>query len=129
MTAYFPGQHGLLDLYDCDAAILCQPSSLQRALHQAAQSVGATILFDHFHHFGAGGGVTGVLLLAESHISIHTWAEHRFAAADIFVCGELNPQPAIAVLQAALAAERVVWTQYARGEQIVQKVQAALVEL
>ena len=118
MTTYFPGQHGLLDLYDCDAAILCQPSSLQRALHQAAQSVGATVLFDHFHHFGAGGGVTGVLLLAESHITIHTWAEHSFAAADIFLCGSLKPETAAQSLQTALRAQSATWREYPRGERL-----------
>ena len=93
-------------------------SSLQRALEHAAHLANATILFSHFHHFGEGGGVTGVLLLAESHISIHTWVEHRFAAVDIFLCGQKNPQTAAQFLQQALHAEHTVWHCRARGTHI-----------
>ena len=79
MSDYRPSAHGLLDLYDCPAAILRDAAALERAMWQAAQRAGATILSAHFHTFNAGGGVTGVLLLAESHITIHTWAEYHFA--------------------------------------------------
>lgn len=115
---YLPGQHGLLDLYGCPPELLSDPSSLQRALEHAAHLANATILFSHFHHFGEGGGVTGVLLLAESHISIHTWVEHRFAAVDIFLCGQKNPQTAAQFLQQALHAEHAVWHCRARGTHI-----------
>jgi S-adenosylmethionine decarboxylase len=55
-------------------------------------------LFAHCHHFGEGQGVTGVLLLQESHISIHTWPEYDYAAIDVFMCGEAEPQRAVAYL-------------------------------
>ena len=115
---YLPGQHGLLDLYGCPPELLSDPSSLQRALEQAAHLANATILFSHFHHFGEGGGVTGVLLLAESHITIHTWAEHSFAAADIFLCGSLKPETAAQSLQTALRAQSATWREYPRGERL-----------
>ena len=54
-------------------------------------ATGATILHGHFHHFGPNSGVSGVLVLAESHVSIHTWPERDYAALDIFVCGDCNP--------------------------------------
>ena len=63
-----PGTHALLDLYDCDAALLADASALQALLQRAADAAGATTLAAHFHHFGDGMGVTGVLLLAESHL-------------------------------------------------------------
>jgi S-adenosylmethionine decarboxylase len=70
-------------------------------LRAAALAAGARILHGHFHTFGAGGGVTGVLLLAESHISIHTWPEERFAAVDIFMCGAARPELALAAIRTA----------------------------
>ena len=71
---YAPGNHALLDLYGCDAALLADAAALQALLQRAADAAGATTLAAHFHHFGDGMGVTGVLLLAESHLSIHTWS-------------------------------------------------------
>jgi S-adenosylmethionine decarboxylase len=60
------------------------------------------VLGSHFHQFGAGGGVSGVVLLAESHLSVHTWPESGFAAADVFMCGHADPEVAIEVVLAAL---------------------------
>jgi S-adenosylmethionine decarboxylase len=59
----------------------------------------ARVLFSHFHAFGEGQGVTGVVLLAESHITIHTWPECGFAAADIFMCGSAQPELALALIK------------------------------
>lgn len=118
MSDYRPSTHGLLDLYGCPAAMLRDAAALERAMRQAAQRAGATILSAHFHSFGAGGGVTGVLLLAESHITIHTWAEHHFAAVDIFLCGSLKPEIAAQSLQTALQAQSAHWREYPRGERL-----------
>ncbi len=96
------GQHLLADLSGVSAALLRDSGALESLLRAAARAAGATVLGSHFHHFGAGGGVTGVVLLAESHISLHTWPETGFAAADVFMCGHADPQAAIAVLLAAL---------------------------
>lgn len=96
------GIHLLADLAGIDAALLGDPAAIDALLREAAQAAGASILHSHFHAFGPGMGVTGVLLLAESHISIHTWPEHGFAAADIFMCGDAQPQRALDVIAAAL---------------------------
>ena len=96
------GMHLLADLAGVDAGLLTEPSAIDALLRAAALAAGAHILYSHFHAFGPGMGVTGVLLLAESHISIHTWPEHGFAAADIFMCGEAQPQRALALIVEAL---------------------------
>jgi S-adenosylmethionine decarboxylase len=110
------GIHLLADLAGIDAALLVNPDAIDALLRTAAVAAGARILHSHFHTFGPGLGVTGVLLLAESHISIHTWPEHGFAAADIFMCGDARPQLALDVIDAALGpASREVRT-IARGQ-------------
>jgi S-adenosylmethionine decarboxylase len=81
------------------ATNLCDPDLIDRALREAAEAAGATILHSHFHHFSPNGGVSGVLVLAESHISIHTWPERDFAAIDIFMCGACDPHMSIPVLK------------------------------
>lgn len=64
-------------------------------LKQAAIIAGATILTERWHHFGSGSGYTGVVILAESHISIHTWPENGYAGIDIFMCGNADPNLAV----------------------------------
>lgn len=109
------GEHLLLDLYGVPPALLRDAHLLEAALREAADALGATILHAHLHRFGtlragdpsATGGVTGVLLLAESHLSIHTWPEHGFAAIDAFMCGTGTTHAARAVFERALAPARV----------------------
>jgi S-adenosylmethionine decarboxylase len=96
------GMHLLADLYGVAPDKLVNADAIERLLLNGANIVGATILHSYFHTFGSGQGVTGVVLLAESHISIHTWPEFCFAAADIFMCGNAEPQRALEVVQAAL---------------------------
>ncbi|WP_028456445.1 adenosylmethionine decarboxylase [Chitinilyticum litopenaei] len=96
------GRHLLADFHGCDAALLADPQRITTALLAAARAGGATILQQHFHHFGAGQGVTGVLLLMESHISIHTWPEHGYAAIDLFMCGHAESEAALRSLQESL---------------------------
>ena len=91
----------LADLHGVAPVLLTDPQQIDALLRRAAEAAGARILHSHFHTFGPGQGVTGVLLLAESHLSIHTWPEHGFAAADIFMCGPAAPQRALDVVSAA----------------------------
>ena len=109
----FAGTHLLVDLWG--ASNLDSPSLIDRALREGAVIAGATILHSHFHHFTPNGGVSGVVVLAESHISIHTWPERDFAAIDIFMCGSCDPHKAIPVLQAAFHPVRVDVDEQRRG--------------
>lgn len=96
------GIHLLADFHGIDADKLVSCEAIDALLRAGAHAAGATILHSHFHSFGPQQGVTGVLLLAESHISIHTWPEFGFAAADIFMCGAATPQLALDVIESAL---------------------------
>ena len=81
------GTHLLLELRDCEPNQLDGLSFVRETLVSAAEELGVTILSESFHQFSPQ-GVTGILSIAESHISIHTWPEHRYAAVDIFTCGD-----------------------------------------
>ena len=96
------GTHLLADMHGICADKLKDVANLEDLLRHSAQAAGAQILFSHFHSFGSGQGITGVVLLAESHISIHTWPEFGFAAADIFMCGQAQPQRALEIIKTAL---------------------------
>ena len=109
------GTHLLADFHGVDAARLTSVEGLDALLRAGAEAAGARILHSHFHSFGEAMGVTGVLLLAESHISIHTWPEYGFAAADIFMCGAAQPQLALAVIEHALRAQSREVRTIARG--------------
>ena len=109
----FAGMHLLVDLWG--ASNLCDPHHIDRALRQAAEAAGATILHGHFHHFSPNGGVSGVLVLAESHISIHTWPERDFAAIDIFMCGACNPYHGLPALKAAFQPAAINFSEQRRG--------------
>jgi S-adenosylmethionine decarboxylase len=109
----FAGTHLLLDLWG--ASNLTDPARIDVALRDAAEAAGATILHSHFHHFGPDGGVSGVLVLAESHISIHTWPERDFAAVDIFMCGACDPYRSLPVLKATFQPNAVLLSEQRRG--------------
>ena len=79
--------HLVADLVDCKD--LSDLACIEACLREAASAAHATVLDVRLHHFGDGMGVTGVALLAESHISIHTWPEHGIVAVDLFVCGKV----------------------------------------
>ncbi|PCJ38409.1 MAG: adenosylmethionine decarboxylase [Cellvibrionales bacterium] len=99
------GQHLLIECHGQHANL--DSKALAALLCEAAAAGGATVLFQHFHKFGDQGGVTGVLILAESHITVHTWPEYAYAAFDIFMCGEARPRDAAAVIAARFPAAQV----------------------
>jgi S-adenosylmethionine decarboxylase len=109
----FAGMHLLIDLWGANN--LCDPNHIDRALREAAEAARATILHGHFHHFSPNGGVSGVLVLAESHISIHTWPERAFASIDIFMCGACDPYDSLPALKAAFQPETINLNEQRRG--------------
>lgn len=109
----FAGMHLLLDLWGAEN--LRNPEAIDRALCAAAEAANATVLHSHFHHFSPDGGVSGVVVLAESHISIHTWPERDFAAIDIFMCGACDPYKSVPVLEAAFRPRKMTLDEQRRG--------------
>jgi len=92
------GTHLLLELRDCNTQMLNDVKKTKESLVMAAKKAGATVLSAHFHEF-VPHGVTGVVVIAESHLSIHTWPEYGYAAVDVFTCGDtLQPSVAAAFL-------------------------------
>ena len=113
-TAYLPGTHVLLDFW-CNRG-LSDLDFIRDAMIGAAEACGATVLNVMLHQFGEELGVTGVALLAESHISIHTWPETGYAALDIFLCGNCDPEQAIAHLTERFEPSRTRITYHPRGD-------------
>ena len=99
------GTHTILDLYDCSAELLSQPATVERLLRTAAERMGATVVTTSFHHFSPL-GVSGVVVIMESHLAIHTWPEHAYAAVDLFTCGTLAQAAGVEYLTAAFGAQR-----------------------
>ena len=96
------GKHLLLELNDCDPNLLNDLSFIREIMLAAANESGATVLGESFHQFSPQ-GVSGVILIAESHLSVHTWPEHGYAGADIFTCGtRVKPEKAAEVIIAKL---------------------------
>ncbi|XHR98792.1 hypothetical protein ACFB49_03850 [Sphingomonas sp. DBB INV C78] len=110
----YDGRHLIADLHGC--ARLDDAAYIERVLRDAAAAAGATVLDVRLHAFGPGQGVTGVALLAESHISIHSWPENGYAAIDFFLCGSRHDlEAALNVAVTGLAAGRVERQTIARG--------------
>ena len=107
------GAHLIIDLYDADK--LDDLELIEQTLRKCVEVAGATLLHIHLHPFESSGGVSGVAVLAESHISIHTWPELRYAALDIFMCGQARPERCIEVLLEAFAPRRVAIEELLRG--------------
>jgi S-adenosylmethionine decarboxylase len=108
------GKHCILELYGCDGAKLDDEDFLRVTITAAAKRAGATLLNLITHRFEPQ-GVTGLALLAESHISIHTWPESGYAAVDVFTCGDHTmPEKACAVLVDELLADTHKLTSFRR---------------
>jgi S-adenosylmethionine decarboxylase len=109
------GRHYLVDFLGCDPETLRLVDPTREIFLRAARESKATLVGEDFHQFEPE-GVSGVILIAESHLSVHTWPEDGFAAVDIFTCGEeMDAEVAIAVLKAAFRAEKTVVRIHTRG--------------
>lgn len=109
----YAGLHLLLDLWE--AKYLDDIQRIEKAMRQCVDACGATLLHIHLHHFSSSGGVSGVAVLAESHMSVHTWPERDYAAFDLFMCGNAQPENAIPVLKRAFYPGRMEVTEALRG--------------
>lgn len=109
----FAGTHIIIDLWE--ACRLDNLAHMEAAMREAVKVCGATLLHIHLHHFTPSGGISGVAVLAESHISVHTWPERDFAAFDVFMCGDAQPENAIPVLQRYFEPGRINVSQHHRG--------------
>lgn len=109
----YAGMHLLIDLKEADH--LDDIAHIDQALRECVTAAGATLLHIHLHHFTPNGGVSGVAVLAESHISIHTWPEYGYAALDVFMCGAAEPHKTIDVLRKAFSPGKVVVEERVRG--------------
>jgi len=114
----FAGTHLIIDLFG--ARRLDDLRHVEQTLRKCVEKAGATLLHIHLHHFTPNGGVSGVAVLAESHISIHSWPEADYAALDVFMCGDAKPHLAIEVLRKAFDVEDVVVKEHRRGEELDQ---------
>ena len=109
------GTHLLLELNECDSGLLDELELIEAAMVDAAREAGANILGRSFHKFTPR-GVTGIVAIAESHLAIHTWPEHGYAAVDIFTCGEsFAPDRAAQLIIGSLKCRNPVTTTIRRG--------------
>lgn len=109
----FAGTHLIADLWG--AKRLDELDYMERTLREAVDAAGATLLHIHLHHFTPNAGISGVAVLAESHISVHTWPERDFAAFDVFMCGDAQPLKAIEVLERAFRPTATTLGEHLRG--------------
>jgi S-adenosylmethionine decarboxylase len=106
------GVHLIVDLHGAER--LDDIELIEATLRRCVEAAQATLLHIHVHHFHPN-GVSGVAVLAESHISIHTWPDIGYAAFDVFMCGKASPDACIPVLRKAFKAKRVAVNEILRG--------------
>jgi S-adenosylmethionine decarboxylase len=111
------GSHLLVELFDCDPESLKLEDGVGRAMREAAVESKATVVAESFHEFQPY-GVSGAVIIQESHYTIHTWPEHRYAAVDLFYCGgTVHVRRAVDVLRERFKPERVKFLVVRRGVQ------------
>ena len=109
------GRHVLVELYDCNDQLLNDPKFIEQEMLKAAELSKATVISSSAHHFNPH-GVSGVVVIAESHITIHTWPEHSYAAVDIFTCGEtVDPWIISEHLEKVLECKNISQSEIKRG--------------
>ncbi|WP_031409549.1 adenosylmethionine decarboxylase [Geobacillus vulcani] len=108
------GKHIIIDAFECDPARLNHIVHLEQLLAKAAQEAGMTVLYSYFHPFQPQ-GITGMLVLSTSHLSVHTWPEERYASFDFYTCGEHDPTDQVECLLKGIGAKRAVIYAVPRG--------------
>ncbi len=110
----FAGMHLIIDCLG--GQNLSSLETVERCMKEAVEAAGASLLHIHLHHFSPSGGISGVAVLAESHISIHSWPEYGFAALDVFMCGGAEPYKTIDIIKAAFEPEEIRIEELRRGK-------------
>ncbi|MEO0337999.1 MAG: adenosylmethionine decarboxylase [Bacteroidota bacterium] len=118
------GKHIILELYDCPETLLDNTEALRQIFCAAAEEMGATLVTNEFHHFSPI-GVSGVVIIQESHLTVHTWPEYGYAAVDVFTCGQIDLEKGIAFLTKELQAQESAWEMLERGIKNFEKVRQA----
>jgi S-adenosylmethionine decarboxylase proenzyme len=109
------GRHLLLELKNCNREVLNDVDFLKKCLIETAESIGATVVNSAFHQFSPY-GISGVVVVAESHLCIHTWPEYGYAAVDVFTCGStIEPSDAVDILVNKLESEEPSFMELKRG--------------
>ena len=109
------GTHILIELYDCNCEILNDADRIEAFMNEAAEKSGATIVSSHCNRFNPI-GISAVVIIAESHVTIHTWPEHGSAAVDVFTCGDkVKPWIVRDILEERLEAKRCSAMEMRRG--------------
>jgi S-adenosylmethionine decarboxylase len=110
------GRHIIAEFYDCDKSILDDVEAIENHMKEAAYETGATLVNSSFHRF-LPYGVSGVVVISESHLTIHTWPEYGYAAVDLFTCGDdVDPWKAFSYLKKVLNSQRVHVVEHLRGK-------------
>ena len=109
----YAGVHLIIDLIGASGTDDC--TLIEMTLRQCSMAAGASLLDLQLHRFTPNGGISGVAILAESHISFHSWPETEYAAVDIFMCGQTRPHRAVAVLKRAFRPDRLEMFEHLRG--------------
>jgi S-adenosylmethionine decarboxylase len=109
----YAGIHLLVEVWH--SSHLTSLPRLEKMLRKCVESCEATLLNIDLHEFSPNGGISGVAILQESHISIHTWPEYKYAAMDIFVCGTVDPYKAIPVIKSSLTPQHIQISEIKRG--------------
>ncbi|MGL4652725.1 adenosylmethionine decarboxylase [Cetobacterium sp.] len=109
------GRHILIEFYNCDEEILKDPVLVDKHMNEAARKANATIVESVFHHFNPY-GVSGAVIISESHLAIHTWPEYGYAAVDVFTCGDkIDPWTAFKFLEDVFKSDRSESIEVPRG--------------
>ncbi|MBU3933851.1 MAG: adenosylmethionine decarboxylase [Candidatus Omnitrophica bacterium] len=109
----YAGTHLIIELWN--GRNFSSLLKIRKILKDSVKACGATLLKINLHKFSPSGGISGVAIIKESHISIHTWPEYKYAAMDIFVCGSVDPYRTIAVIKKGFAPEKIQVAELKRG--------------
>jgi S-adenosylmethionine decarboxylase len=119
----FAGTHLIIDVLN--GSRLDDLEHIEQTFRKCIDAAGATLLHIHMHHFTPNGGVSGVAVLSESHISIHSWPEYGYAALDVFMCGHAKPHLAIDVIREAFQPDEIIVKELLRGEEAARSLPLA----